>query len=192
MDVEGARPAAVGKIHAVTRSGRHQDVVQVHPSVNPVQLRPNSKGLEQGVAPLGRNQHSGRCPLMAASVGGEPRHETRHVIGMAVGEEHGLLRREQRRTPSNVHCGPVGRDDEGSRERRYGRADEFEAGAGEAEFVRCPICRLRKFHQGLERQGSTVMSDEARTLSGSEPTYLTSKVPGLKGAANDRGFPAVV
>ena len=114
------------------------------------------------------------------------------MIGMAVREEHGLLRSEQRRTASHIHGGQVVRDDESRCESRNGGANEFESGANETKLARSRVSRLREFDPGSWGQGSTVTSVEARIRSGLVPTYLTSKVPGLKGAARERGLPMVV
>lgn len=187
MNLERTCPAVVGKLQAISRSCGNHNLAEVHPSPNAVQFGPDLEGGEQRLTPFGRDNHPGRRSLVATRMGGQPRHQTRHVIRVTVGEEHGALLCEQGGTSSHVNRRFVNRDDKGRGECRDRRADELESVAREAEFAGSRVHRLRKIHPGSGRQGSTVTSVEARISSGFELTYLTSKVPGLKGAASERG-----
>ena len=192
VNLERTCPSVVGKLQAISRSRGNQNLAEVHPPPNAVQFGPDLEGREQLIAPFGRDNDPGRCSLVATGMGGQPRHQTRHVIRVTVGEEHSALLREQGGTSSHIHRRPVNRDDECRGDCGDGRADELESVARETEFAGIRVHRFRKIHPGFGRHGSTVTSVEARISIGFELTYLTSKVPGLKGAASERGLPAIV
>jgi hypothetical protein len=102
MHTKAPRPTAPCEADRVPGFGPDQGIGEFDPTAHAVEIRPDSQGFKQLLPAVRRHYDRRGAAPVPPGMGRQPGDQARDVVRMAVGEEHGLLLREERRAPPHV------------------------------------------------------------------------------------------